>query len=124
MKKIFMGIGIVGILFLMVSSATAVPTAHSEPLMKQIEKVEHFESLLDSNIAINSPETNGIIDILIQLITVIIQLVMEIISIVQGVLCIIGLIQALINAIQVLFELIPQLIEIIQNLFNPTPEMV
>jgi len=119
-----MGIGIVGILFLMVSSATAVPTTHSEPLMKQIEKVEYFESLLDSNIAINSPETNGIIDTLIQLITIIIQLVNEIISIIQGVLSIVALIQSIIKAVQMLFELIPQLIEIIQNLFNPTPQMV
>ena len=118
-----MGIGIVGILFLMVSSATAVPTTHSEPLMNQIEKIETFESLLDSNIAIDTLGTKGIIDILIQLITVIIKLVMEIIAIIQGILGIIALIQSLINAIQILFELIPQLIEIIRSLFNPEPSM-
>ena len=119
-----MGLAAIGILLIMVSTATAVPTVHSEPLMNYIEEVENTESLLASKIdKLNLVDTQGILDILIQLITLIIRLVMEIIAIVQGILGIISLIQTLINAVQVLFDLIMQLIDLITDLLNPNAVM-
>jgi hypothetical protein len=124
MKKIYVIIGVIGILLLMVSTATAVPTAHSEPLMNYIEQVETTESLLKSKLnSLNLLNSQGILDIIIQLITLIIRLIMEIIAIIQGIIGIISLIQTLINAVQVLFDLIMQLIELITSIFNPDAVM-
>jgi len=119
-----MGLGIVGILLLLVSCATAVPTTQSTPVMQQIEKKDTTEALLKSLYTTDAEPLDGILDLLIQLITVIVQLVMEIIAIVQGILGIISLIQTLINALQTLFTLITQLIEIISGLFNPSQQMM
>ena len=121
MKKFFIGIGVVGIIFLLVSSATAVPQTHSKPLMNQLEKIEAAESLVDTTGVLNDIGPRGLIDLLIQLITLIYQLILEIMDIINSILGLVSLIQALINAIQTLFELINQLIEVIQELLNPQP---
>jgi len=121
MKRFFIGMGALCIVLLLVSSATAVPQAHSEPLMKNIEKIEAAESLIemDGNI-FDFIKTNGLIDLLIQLIKLIIQLIMEIIEIINSIIAVINLINYVIEALQILFDLIGQLIEIIQDLFNPS----
>ena len=122
MKRFFIGLGALCIVLLLVSSATAVPQAHSEPLMKNIEKIEAAESLIDfDGNLFDFIKTNGLFDLLIQLITLIIQVIMEIIEIINSILAVISLINTVIEALQILFDLIGQLIEVIQDLLNPSP---
>lgn len=122
MKKIRIGIGVFGIIFLLISVTTTVPATHSKPLMTSIEKIEDLEQELSS---ITETKTSlaaqGIIDILIQLITLIINLVIEIVTIVQNIMTLVAIIQNLISAVQLLFSMIGQLIDLITQLFNPEP---
>jgi len=122
MKKLTIGIGVFGIIFLLISVATTVPATHSKPLMTSIEKIEDLEQDLSS---ITETKTNlaaqGIIDVLIQLVKLIINLVIEIVTIVQNIMTLIAIIQSLISAVQLLFDMISQLIDLITQLFNPEP---
>ena len=121
MKRFLIGMGALCIVFLLVSSATAVPQAHSKPLMNKIEKIEAAESILDNdNNIIKELGSRGLLDLLIQLITLIIQVIMEIISIVNSIIAVFNLINGLINALQMLFDLINQLIQLINDIFNPS----
>ena len=47
MKKILVLIGVVFIMFLMISTATAVPTSNGEVATKQIEKLEKIQNILN-----------------------------------------------------------------------------
>ena len=122
MKKLSIGIGVFGIIFLLISMTTTVPAVHSKPLMTSIETIEDLEqemvSIKDTK---NDFQAEGVIDLLIQLITVIINLVIEIVKFVQNIITLIAIIQSLISAVQLLFDMIGQLIDIISQLFNPQP---
>jgi hypothetical protein len=121
MKRFLIGMGALCIVFLLVSSATAVPQAYSKPLMNKIEEVEAAEAILGTdNLLLKDIGSKGLIDLLIQLITVIIQVIMEIISIVNSIITVFNLVNAVIEALQMLFDLINQLIEIINSIFNPS----
>lgn len=122
MKKLSIGIGVFGIIFLVISMTTSIPATNSKPLMSNIEKIEELETILSSNANLKDIYSRqGIIDLLVQLITIVINLVIEIITIVQNIFSLIAIIQSLISAIQLLFNLIGQLIDLITQIFNPEP---
>jgi len=123
MKKYFMVIEAIFISLLLVSTVTAVPQAHSNPVMNLINDIEENKSIIDYNLfknIINNVQSGGIIDLIIQLITLIIQFILEIIDVIQNIIGLVNLIQNLIDAFTTLFQLIQDLIEIIRNIFNPS----
>jgi len=122
MKKLRIGIGVFGIIFLLISVVTTVPATHSKPLMTSIEKIEDLEQELSSITASKTTlAAQGIIDILIQLVSLIINLVIEVVKVVQNIMTLVAIIQSLIAAVQLLFDMIGQLIDLITQLFNPEP---
>ena len=101
---------------------TCIPAANSKPLMNNLEKIEELVTLSSSDANLKDIfSRQGIIDLLVQLITIVINLVLEIITIVQNILSLVAIIQSLISAVQLLFDLIGQLIDLITQLFNPEP---
>ena len=124
MKKYCIELGAIAVALLMMSTATAVPQAHSKVVMDIVNEVEQNKDILEGKLTENFLDTlklGGIIDFLIQLITLIIQLVLKIIEIVQGMMGLINLIQNLIDALTTLFQLVQSLIELIQEILNPEP---
>ena len=120
MKRFLIGIGVLGIVFLMVSCATAVPQVHSKPVMNHIEKIEELRSTMDNDLElIQNPDTTGLFDLIIQLIRLMIQFIWELITIIQKITSIVSLIQSLIEAVMLLITYIGQLIELIMSIFNP-----
>ncbi len=115
MKKIIM-LGILGVIFLMVSTATAVPTTQSQPIMDTIEKIEESKSLIESNIV-----SSGFLTDLIDLIITLIQLGLQIYAIYKNITGLINLVQTLFNNITSLMDMINQFIQFITDLLNPEP---
>jgi hypothetical protein len=124
MKKLSIGIGVFSIIFLLISMTTTVPAAQSKPFMTTIDTIEDLKSEVSSIEETNDIKAvEGIIDLLIQLITVVINLVIEIVKVVQNIMTLVAIIQSLINAAQLLFDMIGQLIDLISQLFNPEPSI-
>lgn len=122
MKKVSIGIGVFGIIFLLISMTTTVPATQSTPLMTSIDKIESLEREVESiSDSADMFPTDGIIDLLIQLIMVVVNLIIEIVKIVQNIITLLAVIQALIDAAQLLFDMIGQLIDLISQIFNPEP---
>lgn len=120
MNRLLIGVGVFGIVFLMVSSATAVPQTQSKPLMSHIEKIEAVQASADVDIELlEDLGTKGLFDFLIALINLLIQFVYDLIQIVQKITSLVSLIQSLIEAVLLLFSYISQLIELILSIFNP-----
>lgn len=113
------GVLLIGALFvtaLMISTATAVPTSQSKPVMDVIDRVEQQKENLES---VSEQLPLGIFELIWQLILALFNLIMKIIEIVNTVLTIFQLVQALIAGIQTLFQMIQNFIDIINDLFNP-----
>jgi len=117
MKKNLILLGAIAVILLMVSTVTAVPQAHSTPLMKTVSEIEQKRAILE-DISFNI-QPGGIIDIIIALIQFLIDLITGMIQFITNLLQIGNLILALIDAITALISIITQFIEWILDLFNP-----
>ena len=106
MKKIFLILGVFLTVFVLLSSATAVPQTKSSVFFDSLE--EKKASLLE----ILSIQTLGIIDLIIKIIQWMIDFVLELIDVVD-------LTGTLVEVIGQLFDAINDLIEMIKDLFNP-----
>jgi hypothetical protein len=127
MKHIGIVLGALAVVFLMVSTGTAVPQTHSTPVMEAVDRLEEARDTVTeltavgvADIQLAGFQLTGIIDLLIQLITLIINLVMALYTIISGVLSIISIIQTIIAAFQTFMQVLQQLIAFIQDLFNPS----
>lgn len=123
MKKYFICIGTFFIALLLISTATAIPQAHSNSVMNLIDDLEENKKIIESeklNNIISNVISVGIIELLIQLIMLIIEFIMEIINLIQNISSLVNLIQNIIDAFSTLFQLIQDLIELIRNIFNPS----
>ena len=128
MRKNLIVLGVIAVVLLMVSTATAVPKAHSTPLMKNISEIEHKRVNLEvkfgicteklEDISLNV-QPGGIIDTIIAIILFLIQLLNSITQFIQDIMQIGNLILALIDAITTLIDVITQFIEWMLELFNP-----
>ena len=128
MKKSMIVLGSIAVVLLMVSTVTAVPQAHSTPVMNVVNEVEQKKKLFECETEIFSGriaeksanvETGGIIDTIIALIQFLIDLILGIIQFLTNLMQIGDLILALINAINNLIDIITQFIEWIQGILNP-----
>ena len=148
MKKVLLttcGAIIVGLL--MISSATAVPKANSDPLMDIISDIEKNKQLLEENInnktfdqttresidlLINkikdamytitpNLKIGGLIDLLIKIIQWLITFIQQLINVISAIYNIVELIYTLVTVLMTLYNLIIQLIEFIQDILNPQP---
>ena len=125
MKKSIIILGAIAIVSLMISTATAVPQVHSEPVMKIVNDVEQKKTFFEEKIEGFSEkialdvEPGGIIDTIIAIIQFIIELIMEIIQLIADLMQLGNLIMALIAAIEALISIITQFIEWIMGILNP-----
>lgn len=120
MKKGVISIGVFLISILMISTATAVPTTHSKPVMDQVNRIEQQEEkLLSFDVFPQS-----ILQLIWQILLLIINLIMKLIEVVNMVITIVQLIQALITGLQTLIQMIQNIIQLITDLFNPDPELL
>ena len=147
MRKIIIttcGAIIIGLLLM--SSATAVPTVNSDPLMNIIDDIEKTKMMIEENIAgktldlktgesinlliksikdtiydINpDSQTSGIIiNLLILIIKLIISIVQNLINLVYQIINLVEIIKTLVNLIGTLFNLIIELINLIIDIFTP-----
>ena len=115
MKKGIVSIGVFLISILMVSTATAVPTTQSTPVMDLINTSEEQGEQLGSF----EQFPQSILNLIWQIILLLINLVIKLIEIVNIVITIIQLVQALISGLQTVFQLIQTLIEFIRTIINP-----
>jgi len=125
--KLTLVFGALGIALLLVSTVTAVPHSHSEPVMNHINAIEQLQTQLEneqSKLGLEEIFPTGIFDWLIQLITLIIQIVINIIQIVQSIMSIISLIQFVIEALQTLIQVVQEFIALLQDIFNPSEPML
>ena len=133
---------------LLMSSATAVPTANSAPLMNIIDDIEKTKIMIEENIAsktldlktgesinlliktikdtvygINPDvQTQGIIiNLLILIIKLLISIVQNLINLVYKIIGLVEIITTLVNLIGTLFNLIIELINLIIDIFTPGP---
>ena len=128
MKKNLIVFGAIAVVLLMVSTVTAVPQAHSTPMMEIVNEMEQKKTLNNGKIVAFSDkivnklakvEPGGIITWLINLITSLIEFIMTLISFVNSIVQLAELIVSLIDLITALYEVIMQFIEWIQGIFNP-----
>lgn len=125
MKKSMIVLGAIAIVSLMISTATAVPQVHSEPVMKIVNDAEQKKTFFEEKIEGFSDkialdiEPEGIIDTIIAIIQFIIELIMEIIQFIADLMQLGNLILALIAAIEALISMITQFIEWIMGILNP-----
>lgn len=115
MKKGVVSIGVFLVSILMISTATAVPTAQSTPVMDLVNTIEQQEEQLGSFEVF----PQSILRLIWQLILLLINLVMKLIEIVNIVITLIQLVQRLISGLQTLFQLIQTVIELIRTIINP-----
>jgi len=115
MQKGVLFIGAVFVSLLMISTATAVPTTHSKPVMDVIDKIEEKEEQIQSTDVLSK----GIFQLIWQILIALFNLIMKIIEVVNLVTSIIQLIQALVNGISTLFEMIQEFIDLINDFLNP-----
>lgn len=121
MKKIFIYINSIFITFIMISTATAVPTIKSDSLMEKINEIELSKRIINDKLADLNPDvlSLGIIDFLIRIIQLLISFVQEIINLVLEIFNLVELIEYLIELIITLYELILSLINFIIDIFTP-----
>jgi len=122
MNKLKLYIGVCLTVCIMMSVVTAVPQSNSKPVMQYIQKIEESRTTIHEKIfekSLLDPNSNGILDLIRQLILLIIQFILKLIEIVRDLFGIVSLIQYLINLIVILITAIFNLIEAILNLFNP-----
>jgi phage-related protein len=125
MKKSIIVLGAIAIVSLMISTATAVPQVHSEPVMNIVNDVEQKKTFFYEKIEGFSEKIaldvghKGIIDTIIAIIQFIINLIMEIIQFIADLMQLGNLILALIDAITALISIITQFIEWIMGILNP-----
>ncbi len=125
MKKSIIVLGAIAIVSLMISTATAVPQVHSEPVMKIVNDVEQNKTFFEEKIEGFSEEIaldvepEGIIDTIIAIIQFIIELIMGIIQFIADLMQLGNLILALIAAMEALISIITQFIEWIMGILNP-----
>ena len=105
----------------MISTVTAVPNSHSQPVMDIIDRVEEQRERFD---ALSDLAPTGIFQIIWQLILALFNLIMKIIEVVNTVLTIIQLVEALINGIQMLLQMIQDFIALINDLLNPDVSVI
>ncbi len=110
-------LGAVAVVFLLVSTGTAIPQTQSTPVMQAVQHLEKTNEAIDDVTSENivNIQTLGLIDFLIQLIRLIIELLMNIVTIIQGILSIVSIVQTIFSAIQLVIQLIQQIID----LFTP-----
>ena len=128
MKISLVVLGAIAVVFLMVSTATAVPQVHSTPVMNFLNDVEQKEILIDGKLKVFSEkladklgdiELGGIIRWLINLIISLIEFITNLINFISVIIQLGELIINLINLITTLYEVIMQFIEWLQGIFNP-----
>ena len=128
MKKSLIVLGTIAVVLLMVSTVTAVPQAHSTPMMEIVNEMEQKKTLNNGKIVAFSDkivnklakvEPGGIITWLINLITSLIEFIRNIINFISSIIQLAELIITLINLITTLYEAIMQFIEWIQGILNP-----
>ena len=128
MKRRLIVLGVVAIALLMVSTATAVPQAHSTSVMNVVNDMEQKKAFIEQNLAIFSEkladklvdvEPGGLINILIAIILAIINFVNAIIQFILDLFNLVGLVEYLIERITYLIGLIMSLIELIIGIFTP-----
>jgi len=125
--KLTVVFGALGIALLLLSTVTAVPQSHSEPVMDQIHAIEDLHTQLEneqSKLGLEEIFPTGILDWLIQLITLIIKIVINIVQIIQSIMSIISLIQFVIEALQTLIQVVQEFIALLQDIFNPSDPML
>lgn len=115
MKKGVISIGVFLVAILMISTATAVPTTHSKPVMDLVNTIEEQEQKLE----LLDVLPQGILDTIWQLLLALVNLIMKIIEVVNTVIAIVQLVQALFNGIQTLLQMIQDFIALINDFFNP-----
>lgn len=114
MKKGVIYIGALFVTILMISTATAVPTTHSKPVMDVINTIEKQDEKFEpSNVPI------GILNLIWQILVALFNLVMKIAEVVSIVASIIQLVQALVNGLQTVIQMLQNVIDLINDLFNP-----
>jgi len=102
MKKTILFFGTIAIVFLMISSATAVPNTNSNVVTKRLEKNDQLEQFIEKI-------TTGFLDDLIAFIQAIIALVQEVMRL-------IGNIQTISNLIEKVLSWITRIPELIANI--------
>ena len=125
--KLSVVIGALGIALLLLSTVTAVPHSHSEPVMDHIHAIEDLQTQLENEqntLGLEEIFPTGIFERLIQLITLIIQIVLNIVQIIQSIMSIISLIQFVIEALQTLIQVVQEFIALLQDLFNPSESIL
>jgi len=123
MKKSYVIMGAIAIVLLMVSTVTAVPQAHSKPIMEIVNEVEQKKTIINGKIGAISDiidvEPAGIITWLINLITSLLEFIRKIINFISSIIELAELIVTLIDLITTFYETIMQFIEWIQGILNP-----
>jgi len=128
MKRRLIVWGVIAIALLMVSTATAVPQAHSTSVMNAITDMEQKKALIEQNLATFSEKLTdklvdvksaGLIDLLIAIILAIINFVNLIIQFIFDLFNLVELVEYLIERIMYLIELIMSFIELIIDIFTP-----
>jgi len=122
MKRTFVWFGAVFVSLLLLSNVSAVPQTQSQPAMDLIEQMEDEKltlKALSTHPILSSTDSNGLIDLIIQIITMIINFVITLINFVTELMGLIGLIQSFIDAIFTLIDLVNQFIQMLNDLFNP-----
>ena len=128
MKKYLIVIGVIFIVFLMVSNATAVQQINSEPIKNVIDKKQQI-TLLEEELEFyiekldfftSDVQPKGLIDIILAIIQAIVDFLTNIIyKIIDFINQLQNLLSVLINAIKALINKIIEFIEWLQDLFNP-----
>ena len=128
MKRRLIVWGVIAIALLMVSTATAVPQAHSRSVMNVVNDMEQKKALIEQNLAAFSEkladklvdaEPGGLIDLLIAILMAIINFVNAIIQFIFDLFDLVGLVEYLIERITYLIGLIMSFIELIIEIFTP-----
>jgi len=133
MKKLIGVVGAFFAIFLLVSSATAVPHTQSQPGVALLEDIEQTRQCLGDDMEasitqlkqlVSDPEEGGLIDIIIALILLLIEAIDAIINFILGLYNIVELVQQLLEKLGTLIELIVEFVNWILSLFNPEPSTV
>lgn len=151
MKKYVIMLVSLAAIFLMISTATAVPQVQSQSNLKRLEKSEEIQKIIDDRTKrIEEIKNNDqlmkdnyeealyllkiyskdigmlgpLLDWLINLINSIIDLIQTLIDFISDILSLANLIDLLIESIQQLIAMVQQFIQWILDLFNPSTNMI
>ncbi|MBS3778366.1 MAG: hypothetical protein KGY50_03625, partial [Candidatus Thermoplasmatota archaeon] len=109
-----------------VSTVTAVPYTHSQPVMDKIDLIQEQKLMKDTLKqkleAEQDVQTDGIIDWIVQILLGILNLIQELIQFVFDLLQIVTLVEMIIQAVLRLINAVFHLIEAITDLFSPDAE--